>query len=188
MARERFARYNVVATFPDMEHARKALLALEQHGVEADNISLLGRAAEQVESDLNPRERDTGVAKEIAKGAGLGTAIGTGAGGVVGFIGGLLAWGIPGIGPVVGTAIWAATVGGAGVGAAIGGLVGGTAVIGQSEAWEKSFEESVRTGRVLVGVHADSREDIDKATGVLRDAHPLRVDHVDPQGRLVQAA
>lgn len=185
MARERFAAFNVVAAFPDMAAARGAIDALQRRGVDGNNISLLGRAAEEVRNDLSTEERDAGVAKDVSKSAAIGTAAGVSAGALAGLVGGLVAFGIPGIGPAVGTAIWATTLGGAGVGAAIGGLVGGTSAISTSPAWGNTFKESIRAGRVLVGVHADTREEVDSAVQVLRDQHPLQVDYLDPQGQPV---
>lgn len=188
MAREKLAGYNVIATFSDMAGARKAIGALERGGVEAANISLLGRAAEEAATDPDPAERDAGVSKDITKAAVTGTAAGGAAGGLAGFVAGALAFGIPGIGPVVGSAIWAATVGGAGVGAAIGGLVGGTAALPESEAWEQTYHESVREGRVIVGVHSDDQDEAERAAKILQEQEPLRTERVDAQGRRVEAA
>ena len=48
MQREDYRALNVTAVFPDMEHARKGVEALEVAGVAADAINLGGRAAERV--------------------------------------------------------------------------------------------------------------------------------------------
>nr|MDP9405352.1 hypothetical protein [Actinomycetota bacterium] len=40
-----FAQHNVIATYPDMEGARKAVGALEDKGIDASRISLLGPKA-----------------------------------------------------------------------------------------------------------------------------------------------
>ena len=188
MARERLAEHNVVATFPDMHRARDAIMALERAGVEADNISLLGRAGDEVANEPDPAERDAGVTKDVTKAALAGTAVGGAVGGIAGFIAGALAFGIPGIGPVVGSGIWAATLGAAGVGGPIGGLVAGAAALGESEAWESTYHESVRAGRVVVAVHADDRQHLDRATEVLRGQEPATLEFLNAQGRRVEAA
>jgi hypothetical protein len=183
MAREQLASHNAIATFSDMESARAALLALENGGIDGNDLSILGRGAAEAATETDPRERDAGALSTVAKAGAAGTAAGATGGALVGLIGGALAWGIPGIGPVVGSALWAATLGGAGVGAAIGGLVTGTAVIGQSEGWADSYHESIRAGQVLVGVHVDGRRQLDKAVGILESKAPLRIDRLDEKGR-----
>lgn len=188
MARERLADHNVVATFSDMENARKAIMALERAGIDADNISLLGRAGEEVANETDPAERDAGVTKDVTKAALTGTAVGGAVGGIAGFIAGALAFGIPGIGPVVGSGIWAATLGAAGVGGPIGGLVAGAAALGESEAWESTYHESVRSGRVVIAVHADDRQQLDQAADILRGQEPAALDFLNAQGRRVDAA
>jgi hypothetical protein len=185
MERDKFAAYNVVATFPDMERARHAISALERGGVEGVNISLLGRAAEEAATNPDARERDAGVTKDVTKAAVAGGAAGTGVGAAAGFVGGALAFGIPGIGPVIGSAVWAATLGGAGVGAAIGGLVGGTAATSQGETWEQTYQESIHSGRVLVGVHSDDQAVVDQAIPLLEKQEPVRVDRLDSSGRRI---
>jgi hypothetical protein len=185
-AQPRFAEHNVLAVFPDMEAARSALLSLEQAGVEAARISLLGPQAEKAAEETDTADRDAGMAKDVTKAAAVGTAAGGAAGGIAGFLAGALAFGVPGIGPVVGAGIWAATLGGAAAGGSIGGLVGGTAVLPQSDAWELTYE-SVRAGRVIVGVHSERREDVQRAVGVLRRHEPLRLEQFDTKGGRLQA-
>jgi hypothetical protein len=104
-------------------------------------------------------------------------------GAVAGFLGGALAFGIPGVGPVVDSAIWAATLGSAGTGAAIGGLVAGTAAIGQSESWADSYQESIRARHVLVGVHTETKEQLDKAVKILGEHEAQRIDMLDAEGK-----
>lgn len=183
MARERFAEYNVVGVFTDMESARTAVLALERGGIDEHDISLLGRGAAETKVATNVHEQDGNVTKDVAKVSMAGTAAGGGLGALAGFVGGALAWGIPGIGPVVGSAVWAATLGGAGVGAAIGGLTSGVAVLGQSDTWADTYQETLSAGHVLVGVHADSPEALAKAEEQLAKQNPMRTMRVDASGR-----
>ena len=183
MAREQLAPYNAVATFPDMESAREVIAALEQAGIEGGDISLLGRAAQEAAADPNTQSRDAGPAKDVTTAAVTGAAVGTGAGAIAGLVGGALAFGIPGVGPVLGSAIWASVLGGAGVGSAIGGLVGGTAATQDSPDWETTYNESVRSGRVLVGVHSDSRETVDRAAEILNAKQPAKLDLFDADRR-----
>jgi len=43
----------------------------------------------------------------------------------------------------------------------------------------------VRAGRVLVGVHSEDPDRVDKGEQILRKLHPLSVEHFDARGRAV---
>ncbi|MDQ6839162.1 MAG: hypothetical protein M3137_12740 [Actinomycetota bacterium] len=176
---KQLAEHNVVATFADMESARGAVDALGRAGIEAEDISLLGRAVEEARNDTDTRLRDLEATGEIAKRAGAGIA----AGGTLGALAGVAAFAIPGVGPVVGTGILAAVAGGSVAGASVGGMVGGVAGVSLEEDWDLTFHDSVRAGGVLVAVHAAEKDDVDKATKVLESEHPQRIDWLDAEGR-----
>ena len=67
MARERLAKFNVVATYADMEAARRAISALERAGVDGDDISLIGRQVDVVAHEQDTRERDAHLTGDIAE-------------------------------------------------------------------------------------------------------------------------
>jgi hypothetical protein len=173
------AEHNVVATFPDMETARSAVDALTTAGIEAEDISLLGRAVEEARNDSDTRLRDMEATGEIAKRAGTGIA----AGGALGALAGVAAFAIPGVGPVVGSGILAAVVGGSVAGASVGGMVGGVAGVSLEEDWDLTFHDSIRAGRVLVAVHAAAKDDVDTAAKVLEGEHPDRLDWLGADGK-----
>jgi hypothetical protein len=177
-----FAPHNVVAVFPGMDAGRKAIDALERGGIEAAEISLLGPGAEEAAEHTDTRERDAGVARRVGTRVTLGAAAGGTTGGLAGFLAGLAAFAIPGAGPVVGAGVWAATIGGAVAGGTVGGVIGGYSAVDMNEAYELTYE-SVRAGRVLVGVHSDDSDHVDKGEGILRKLDPLSVDHFDARGR-----
>jgi hypothetical protein len=176
------APFNVVAVYPDMGAARKALDALERAGVEAGEISLLGKRAEEAAGDIDTRTRDDRMVKQVGKRAAAGAAAGTAAGGLVGFIAGAVAFAIPGVGPVLGAGVWASTAAGAVAGGSIGGVVGGVTSLDMTEAWELTYE-SVKGGRVLVGVHSDDRRNVDRGAQVLREHDAIRVERFDSRGK-----
>jgi hypothetical protein len=182
-ARERFARYNLIATFLEPESADEALRSLEREGVDGTKISLLGRedrlAVYQAEEESESEELPKGVAKGVATKSAAGTA----AGGIAGFVAGAAAFGIPGIGPAVGAGIWAATASGAVAGAVAGGVMGGI-----QETWAARYDDAVKEGRVLVGVHSDDAAEIDSAEKVLREAGAERTDRFDSEGRLTSSS
>ncbi|HEX9313589.1 MAG TPA: hypothetical protein VGA30_12315 [Actinomycetota bacterium] len=181
--RRGFARHNVVASFPDMDAARGAIGALEAAGIESSLVSLLGPRAEEAAGETDTRERDLKitehVGKRVAAGAAAGSALGAGAG----FLAGLAAFAIPGVGPVIGTGVWAATIGGAVAGGGVGGMVGGVSSVDVSDAWELTYE-GVRAGRVMVGVHSDDPDVVDRAAQALEKAGGADNRRFDAGGRL----
>jgi hypothetical protein len=180
-ARDRFARYNVVATYLEPEDA--ALRSLGRKGIDGTKISLLGRedrlAVYQAEEESESTELPEGVAKGVVTTGAAGTA----AGGIAGFVAGAAAFGIPGIGPAVGAGIWAATASGAVAGAVAGGVIGGV-----NRSWAARHEDAVKEGRVLVGVHSDDVDEIESAEKILRDAGAERTDRFDSEGRLMSSS
>src|SRR3712207_9172074 len=88
-----FGQHNVVACFPDMEAARKAVGALEDRGVDASRISLLGPQVAEAINQSDTAHRDERLMDE---GTGTflgGAAAGAGVGGAAGFLAGLAAFG-----------------------------------------------------------------------------------------------
>jgi hypothetical protein len=183
--RPTFAPHNVLAAFPDMQRAREAIDALERAGIEAAKISLLGPAAEEAAENLDTRERDAGMAGRVGSRATMGAVAGGATGGLAGFLAGLAAFAIPGVGPVLGAGVWAATIGGAVAGGSVGGVIGGYSAVDMSEAYELTYD-SVRAGRVVVGVHSEDPAHVEKGEEVLRKLDPVRVDHFEANGRRPQ--
>jgi len=177
MAREKLSRYNVVATYPDMDAARKAFDALEAAGVDGDDMSLLGAHADAAAAETDTRERDAHLVGDVGEHVVKGGAIGS----VAGAIAGGVAFMIPGVGPAVGAGIWAATLGGAVAGGAVGSMAGGISALDQSEDWELTYDD-VSEGKVLVATHAEDGSDADKQESVLRQHHPLKVERFDEKG------
>jgi hypothetical protein len=181
--RQGFAEHNVTAAFPGMEEARAALSALEAAGVESSEISLLGPRAEEAAEEADTRTRDLEATKDVGKKVAVGAAAGSAVGGAAGFLAGLAAFAIPGVGPVIGAGVWAATIGGAVAGGSVGGVVAGVGSIDVSEAWELTYQ-SVREGRVVVGVHSDDAEEVERAEQVLQGLEPLSIHRFGSEGRV----
>jgi len=176
---KQLAEHNVVATFPDMEAARSALDDLTSAGIEAEDISLLGRAVDEARNETDTRLRDMEATGEIAKRAGTGIA----AGSTVGALAGVAAFAIPGVGPVIGGGILAAVVGGGIAGGSVGGMVGGVAGLSLEDDWDLTFQDSIRAGRVLLAVHAADKADVTKAAKILEGKQPDRLDWLDAEGK-----
>lgn len=180
MAREQLSKFNVVATYADMEAARKAFNALEAAGIDGDDMSLLGRHADAAAEQTETKDRDAHLVGDVGEHVVKGGAIGS----VAGAIAGGVAFLIPGVGPGIGVGIWAATLGGAVAGGAIGGVAGGVSAVDYSEDWELTYDD-VAEGKVLVATHADVEADAEKQESVLRDNKPLKVERFDQRGRRI---
>jgi hypothetical protein len=178
------APHNVVAVFPGMQQAREAIDALERGGIDAAEVSLLGPAAEEAAEHLDTRDRDAGMAERVGSRATVGAVAGGATGGLAGFLAGLAAFAIPGVGPVLGAGVWAATIGGAVAGGSVGGVIGGYSAVDMNEAYELTYE-SVRAGRVVVGVHSEDPAHVQKGEEILRKLDPLGVDRFEASGRRV---
>ena len=181
--RQGFAEHNVTAAFSDMDEARKGLDALEAAGIESSRISLLGPAAEEAATEADTRSRDLEATKDVGKKVAAGAAAGSAVGGAAGFLAGLAAFAIPGVGPVLGAGVWAATIGGAVAGGSVGGVVAGVGSIDVSEAWELTYQ-SVRAGRVVVGVHSDDQEEVGRGAEALEKLEPLSMHRFGREGRV----
>lgn len=103
-----------------------------------------------------------------------GATAGVGAGGVVGGLVGLLAGigllTIPGVGPLIAAGPIMAALSGAAVGAAVGGITGGLVGMGIPEIEAKRYEGKVRSGNILLSVHAENSEEVDRARRVFQQA------------------
>lgn len=182
MGQDRFAPHNVVATFLDTAGARRAVEEVQEAGVSQDEVSWLSRGVEEAVSEAEVHDDAAEVPSDMGRGAAKGSGVGAAAGGLAGFLAGAAAFGIPGVGPAVGAGIWAATFGGAAAGATAGGVMGG---IGTT--WQRRAEDSVREGRVLVGVHSDDAAEVDKAQEVLSRLGPERIDRLNAEGEVIGA-
>jgi hypothetical protein len=183
--RPAFAPHNVVAVFPGMQQAREAIDALERGGIDAAEVSLLGPAAEEAAEHLDTRDRDESMTERVGSRATAGAVAGGATGGLAGFLAGLAAFAIPGVGPVLGAGVWAATIGGAVAGGSIGGVIGGYSAVDMNEAYELTYE-SVRAGRVVVGVHSEDPAHVRRGEEILRKLDPLGVDRFEASGRRVR--
>ena len=175
----RLTSHNVVGTFSDLDKAREVIEELNDAGIDADDISMLGKQVEEVTSDPDTRLRDMESTGDLGKHA----AAGAGAGALIGGIAGALAWIIPGVGPVLGSGIWAASGGGAIAGTVVGGMVGAIESTELGPEWEVTYGAPLREGRVLVAVHARHDDEAAKAVKVFEKEGADRIDHLDDAGR-----
>jgi outer membrane lipoprotein SlyB len=174
----RLSDHNVVATFPDLDKARDVIKAVNEAGIDADDISMLGKQVEEVSSDPDTRLRDLESTAELGKKSAKGASVG----GVIGGIAGAAAFAIPGIGPVVGSGILAAAAGGAIAGGVVGGMMGAIDATELGPEWEVTYGAPLREGKVLVAVHARDDRQVQRAEETFQEHGAQRIDHLDESG------
>ena len=75
---------------------------------------------------------------------------------------------IPGVGPFIAAGPIMGALAGIGVGGAVGGLVGALVGMGIPEYEAKRYEGRVKSGGVLLSVHCDTSDEIQRAKEVLK--------------------
>lgn len=183
MPTKRLAHHNLVASFPTLAEAERALEVLTDAGVPADELSLLSR-----EWEKRPGQNDI----SQSQGSGMGGAasaatIGLGAGGVAGgaaaaALGAAAVTVIPGIGLAVGAAALYSAVAGGAVGSIAGGLIAAEAGARKTMMWEQSLQPMislVEEGYVIVGVHSDDVARVEDAAQRLEDLEPEVLERLD---------
>ncbi|MDQ4090041.1 MAG: hypothetical protein M3163_07035 [Actinomycetota bacterium] len=171
---------NIIATFPDLDRANDAALALSRAGVEANDISILGREQEEAASDPDTRLRDMEATGEVAKKAGAAGA----AGSALGMLAGAAAFVIPGVGPVIGSGIWAGVLAGGVAGGVIGGMVGGVGALSLEE-FDLKYQGVLREGKAMVAVAVDDDESAAEAKGLLEKEGPEDIHMIDGRGERI---
>jgi hypothetical protein len=152
----------VVGVFHNQDKADAAVADLYDAGFTHDQIGVVARTdtGSGDWSDPTAREAtvdidDDGTGAE--EGAVAGAAVGAGVGGLWAL--GIAAGALPAIGPVVAGGVLASLLASAALGAAAGGLVGALIGLGVPEEEAQYYEEEFRSGRILVTVRANGREE-----------------------------
>jgi uncharacterized membrane protein len=138
-------KVSIIAVYPDHESAEHAVRRLEADGIEMENVSVIGKDLEAVESLAF--ETMSSVAKDGAK-------VGALSGGLFGLLVGAAFLVVPGIGPmVIAGPLSAALLGGvegALGGAAMGWLAGALVGLGISQNKAVRYAADVKAGKYLV--------------------------------------
>ena len=102
------------------------------------------------------------------EGTTTGVTAGGAVGGTLGLLAGIGALAIPGVGPFIAAGPIMGALAGMGVGGAVGGLIGALVGMGIPEYEAQRYEGRVKDGGVLLSVHCDTSDEIDKAEDVLK--------------------
>jgi hypothetical protein len=170
-----FAPFNVMAVFPALPHAQRAVERLRGLGLPNDEISLRSRTltddgpAARVEPavEVPTRRRDAQVAGGVARNVVAMSLLAAAAAALVGLLIALVA----GFSAVVLTfTVVVAAAAGAVVGAVWGGEIA-------------SMREARKEEGVVVGAHVEDRDAAILAEARLRELRPVRIDLYDARGR-----
>ena len=109
-------------------------------------------------------EKSTKAPEGASAGAGAGGVIG----GTLGLLVGIGALAIPGLGPFIAAGPIVSALAGVGAGGAVGGFVGALVGMGIPEYEAIRYDGRVRQGGILVSVHCDNSEWVERAKDILK--------------------
>src|SRR5215468_7456421 len=158
MAGKNTAVFGIYPTYGAVDGAVESLRA---SGFRNTDISVL--FPENVGTKDFAHEKGT----KAPEGAAAGGTTGIIVGGALGWLVGTGALAIPGLGPFIAAGPIMAALAGAGAGAVTGGLIGALTGLGMPEYEAKRYEGRIKNGGVLVSVHCDNSEWVDKAKKIL---------------------
>jgi hypothetical protein len=159
MAGKNTAVFGIYTTPRQAEAAVQALIAA---GSSNQDISVLFPDKQTTKEFAH--EKNTKAPEGTTAGVISGGAIG----GTLGLLAGIGALAIPGLGPFIAAGPIMSALAGAGAGGAIGGIVGALVGMGMPEYEAKRYEGRVKDGGVLLSVHCESSEEVERAKEILK--------------------
>src|SRR6201993_2760407 len=160
MSAKKTGVFGIYSTRIAVENATDSLI---RAGFPASDISVL-----LPESLGGPRDMGTEKATKAPEGTAAGAAPGGGVGGAPCLCAGGGLVGIPGLGPFIAAGPIMAGLAGLGVGGAVGGVAGALIGFGIPEFEAKRYESRLQKGGILLSVHCDTSEEINRAKEVLK--------------------
>ncbi len=156
----------------------KSVFAIAKTRAQAERIVGDLQAAHFSSDAISVLFPDQGTTRDFAhekntkapEGAVTGATTGGVIGGTLGWIAGIGALAIPGAGPFIAAGPIMAALGGIGVGAALGGITGALVGLGIPELEAKRYEGKIRQGNLLISVHTEDSDEIDRAKKIFKDA------------------
>ncbi len=158
MASKKKAVFGIYST---REAVERAADVLARSGFPVSDISVL------LPESLGTKDIGTEKATKAPEGAAAGAGTGAVLGGTLGLLAGIGALAIPGVGPLIAAGPIMAALAGIGVGGAVGGFTGALIGLGIPEYEAKRYEGRLQKGGILLSVHCDTSEEIDRAKEIL---------------------
>lgn len=148
---------SVLGIYNSRTSVENALVSFREAGFQNSDVSLL--LPESLGSKGLGTVKNTKAPEGATAGAGSGAVIG----GALGWLAGIGALAIPGLGPFIAAGPIMAALAGAGVGGAVGGFTGALVGLGIPEYEAKRYEARLQKGGILVSVHCETSDEIDRA-------------------------
>jgi hypothetical protein len=152
----------VFGIFDRRSTAERCVDALLAAGYRSDDISVL--MPDQASTKEFATEKNTKAPEGTTAGATAGGAIG----GTLGLLAGIGALAIPGLGPFIAAGPIMGALAGIGSGAVVGGVIGALVGMGMPEYEAKRYEGRVKNGGILLSVHCDNSDWVDRAEKILK--------------------
>jgi hypothetical protein len=153
----------VLGLYGTRRQVESAVDALKSQGFRNTDISVL--FSENVGTKDFAHEKGTKAPEGVATGATSGAVVG----GTLGWLAGIGALAIPGVGPLIAAGPIIGALTGVGVGGTVGGIAGGLIGLGIPEYEAKRYEGRIKSGNILLSVHADDSAWVNKAERILKD-------------------
>ncbi|MCD6048708.1 MAG: hypothetical protein K0Q55_111 [Verrucomicrobia bacterium] len=158
--------------------AKKSVLCIATSRIQAENIVDRLQDAGFSNNDISALFPDKETTRDFAhekkskspEGATAGASTGGVLGGALGWLAGIGALTIPGVGPLIAAGPIMAALSGAAVGAAVGGVTGALVGLGIPEYEARRYEGKIKSGNILISVHAENSEEIESAQTIFRQA------------------
>src|ERR1700686_4545847 len=160
MSGKKVGVFGIYSTRVAVENATDSLM---RAGFPASDISVL-----LPESLGGPKDMGTQKTTKAPEGTAAGVTAGGVIGGTLGLLAGVGLLAIPGLGPFIAAGPIMAGLAGLGVGGAVGGVTGALIGMGIPEFEAKRYEGRLQKGGILLSVHCDTSEEINRAKEVLK--------------------
>lgn len=152
---------SVLGIYSNRNSVENAISAFRDAGFARTEISIL------LPENLGSKELSTQKETKAPEGATAGAGSGAVIGGTLGWLVGIGALAIPGLGPFIAAGPIMAALAGVGVGGAVGGFAGALVGLGIPEYEAKRYEGRLQKGGILLSVHCDTSEEIDRAKQIM---------------------
>ena len=159
MAGKNTVVYGIYRTRADAEVGVDTLVA---QNFRKEDISVL--LQDNVGTKDFAHEKETKAPEGTTTGVIAGGAIG----GTLGLLAGVGALAIPGLGPFIAAGPIMATLAGIGSGGLVGGIVGALVGMGIPEYEAKRYEGRIKDGGILLSVHCDNSDWVNRAKDILK--------------------
>jgi hypothetical protein len=152
---------SVFGIYKSRMQAETAVDRIAAVGFDYNDISVL--LPDNQSSKEFAHEKNTKAPEGVTTGATTGGVVG----GTLGLLAGIGALAIPGIGPFIAAGPIMGALAGVGVGGTVGGIIGALVGMGMPEYEAKRYEGRIMEGGVLVSIHCDTSDEVDRAKEVL---------------------